>query len=115
MINNTNMLTALKENEKVLVCSDASSKKLLNELVRHAPERLRQKPVPFFTIEDFVELVDCSNDNLDAVAAVLIYMQIYLNERFEGPKTYDVMLLPAQSQQVVRCLVSLDFELSMKS
>jgi hypothetical protein len=41
MINNTNMLTALKENEKVLVCSDASSKKLLNELVRHAPERLR--------------------------------------------------------------------------
>lgn len=67
------------------------------------------------TIEDFVELVDCSNDNLDAVAAVLIYMQIYLNERFEGPKTYDVMLLPAQSQQVVRCLVSLDFVLSMKS
>ena len=41
MINNTNMLTALKENEKVLVCSDAHSKKLLNELVRHAPERLR--------------------------------------------------------------------------
>jgi len=95
LINNTNLLAALKENEKFLMCFDARSKRLLNELVRHAPERLRNKPIPFLTIEDFVELVDCLDDNLDAVAAALFYMQISINEKFEGPKIYDAMLLPA--------------------
>lgn len=92
------MLTAIKEHEKNLVCSYARSSTLLRELVRHTPERLQAKPCPFLTLEDFVELVDCSNDNLEEAAAVLLYMQILTNEKIDGPKLYDSLLVPTQRQ-----------------
>lgn len=114
-IANTNLLVAIKNNERLLLSSDARSKTLLSELVRHAPERLRAKPFPFLTIEDFVELVDCSSDNLDEAAAVLLYLQILTNEFIDGPKVYDTLLFSAQRQQIIRAIVYLDSEVYTKS
>jgi hypothetical protein len=82
----------------------------LQELLRFTPDRIKLRKLPIKTLEDFVEMVDCSNCDFDFFAGVLFYTTIMLNDG-DQIKVCDERLMNNKRANVVRCIRELDFNL----